>query len=337
MAVKYKFLIILVVTALMGISISAWSQESVKYKIGTAPWTAWSPAYVADELGFWRELGLDISLITFKDCTESTDALKDGLIDLGFEMLGTAVGLYLEGMDIGILVETNWSHGGDKIIVQKGVDLTKLKGSPIGLYSISPPLTYFLDLYLREHGLSTKDFRLVELDPEAMHQLFVAGRLTAVVIYEPEATNAMNEGDGMVGASTATYHGCMPEGIIGRKERLAQIPKEDLAKILRGWIKAVEWCKQESNIQRYLAIINKQEYRRDAQYSVSRLREILQISRIHDVDALIESNRDGGGTLRFLGDLKTFIENKGELTRDFQPEELFDNSAIMEILQERQR
>ncbi len=172
--------------------------EARTYKIGVTPWTGWSPTHVAEAKGFWKAQGLDVKVFTFPDNIAIDTALKNTRIDIGFEMLGTAVGLYLEGVPVVIIAETDWSYGGDKIIVKNDAAATDLKGKPIGVYLNQPSVTYFLNQYLTQIGLKLSDVRIVEMETAQLADKFIAGLFKVIVIYDPDALRAEREGNGKV-------------------------------------------------------------------------------------------------------------------------------------------
>ena len=68
-----------------------------------------------------------------------------------------------------------------------------------------------------------------EKEENAMNGLF-----KVIVSYDPDALRAEREGNGRVVATSATYEGCIPEGMMVPNDVLKKIPHEDLAKILNG-------------------------------------------------------------------------------------------------------
>jgi NitT/TauT family transport system substrate-binding protein len=327
-----KSLILTIAVILVFGSVILPAQEKRVYKIGAAPWIAWAPVYIAEAKGFWSELGISVKVVTFPTNMEITDATKSGLIDLGFDMLGTEAGLYMEGLPVVIIAECDWSHGGDKIIVKEGIDLQEAKGSTVGVFFNQPSLLYFLNLYLSDHGLSISDFRIAELATGTMADLFVADRLKIIVCYEPAATRAKEQGKGFVAATSAGYAGCLPEGLVTQRERLDTIPRGDMVKILKGYIRAAEWCLDESNTAEFVRIINGSSFVGSQKYSEEMLKEELKGVRLHDRKDLLERNRDGGGLQSYLLKMRDFLKANELLKKDFQPRDIFDNSFVMEAI-----
>jgi NitT/TauT family transport system substrate-binding protein len=302
------------------------------YKIGVVPWVGWSAAHVADAKGFWKEQGIDVKVFNFPSNMAVHTALKNKRIDIGFDMLGTAVGLYLEDLPVVIIAETDWSHGGDKIIVKKDLNAADLKGKPVGVYLDQPSVGYFLNHYLSTIGLKISDVRMVEMETSVLADKFIAGLFNVIVSYDPDALRAEREGNGRVVVTSASYEGCIPEGMLVLQDNLETIPKEDLTKIFRGWVKAAEWSQDPANWKEYMEILNTHTFKEDDPYSEQDLQEMVAAVRIHNATALLERNQNYGGLQTYLENLKAFLASNNMLTRDFEPGEIFDNTTIVEVL-----
>ncbi len=304
------------------------------YKIGTAAWIGWSPVNVADAKGFFKEEGLDVKVFSFSDGPELRSVFKNKRIDLAFETIGNMVELYMQGISVTIIAETDWSNGGDKIILRKDKDPAALKGKPIGVYDNTPAVTYFLNQYFMSIGVKLSDIRPVEMKMKTLTNNFIEGRFDLIVAYDPEALRAEREGGGKVAATTATYPGVMPEGMMALTDVLKDIPKADLAKILKAWIKAVQWCHDPANINEYMKILNSHTFKGTPPHSQADLKQMMSEVRIHDVKTLSEQNKTGGGLHVYLENLKAFLSSNNLLKKDFKPSEISDNTVITDILKE---
>ena len=302
------------------------------YKIGMIHWIAYSPLNVADVKGFWKNQGVNVRLINFGSNQELNGALEHKQIDFALDMMGSWVGMYMAGVPLTLIAETDWSHGGDKIIAKKDVDLTQLKGRTIGIYLYQPSVTFFLNQYLTRNNVNLSDVRIIELAPESLADTFIADRFRLIVNYDPQALRAMREGAGSVIATSASYPGCIPEGLVSRTDTLQTTPAEDLANIYRGWVNAVKWSKNADNWPEYREILNAETFCGEAPYSDGDLKEMLNSVSIHDVDTQLERNRDGGGFHIYLHQLRAFLIENGMLKKDFKPGIIFDNRVIVEVL-----
>ena len=303
------------------------------YKIATVAWAGWSPANVADVKGFWKEEGIDVKVYTTANPLEALNLFRNKLVDIAFDMVGSMVGLYMDGLPISIIAETNWSHGGDKIIVKSDLDVAELKGKPIGVYFSQPSVLYFLNQYLSTIGLQASEARIIEMEADVLTEHFIAGRFGMIVAYDPHALRAVKEGNGKIVATSASYEGVIPEGMMALTDVLNEIPENDLKKILKGWVTAAEWIQDEANWGEYMEILNNYTFENDPPYSEQELKQMVNAVRIHGADMLRLRNQNGGGLQKYLADLKTFLTLNDILKEDFTVEGIFHNTPIMDILQ----
>ncbi|MBF0550855.1 MAG: ABC transporter substrate-binding protein [Deltaproteobacteria bacterium] len=302
------------------------------YKIGMVHWAAFSPLNVAEAKGIWKGLGVEVEVVNFSSNQKLNAALEEKGIDIALDMMGSWVGMYLDGVPLRIIGETDWSNGGDKIIAKRNLDLNKIKGTTIGVYLDKPSVTYFLNQYLSQNGLKLADINIIELPPDALANNFIASRMKLIVDYDPEALRAERKGNGQVVATSAQYPGCIPEGFVARTDILEKLPPSDLAKILKGWITAVKWTRDPKNWNEYQQILNEKTFQGDLPYSENDLKEMLNAVSIHDPKTQLARNMNGGGLYTYLKNLKEFLAANGMLYKDFKPEELFNNQAIVEVL-----
>lgn len=302
------------------------------YKIATVAWIGWSPLHVAMEKGFWRDRGLDVTVVTYDDPIVILEAMKAGKIDFAMDMVGSLVGIYMRGEPVVAIAETNWSHGGDKIIIRKGDRLNRHMGGAIGVFLDQPSCLFFLGRYLQTVGRQLRDFRIVEINPRDLSAQFIAGRLPIIVNYEPWADNALNRGNGMALATSATFPGCIPECLWAYRDTLQTLPAGAVQDLLHGWIKAVQWLQTPENQAAYFNILRSRTFKDEKGLSHEELSRMIGEVVIHNAVQLKERNRDGGGLQLYLAALKQFLAQNGRLQKDWQPADLFDNHDLMRVL-----
>jgi len=307
--------------------------EAKTYRIGMIAWIAYSPLNVAEAKGFWKDQGLDVEVINFGSNQELNAALEHKRIDIALDMIGSWVGIYQTGVPLTILGETDWSYGGDKIIAKKNVDLKALKGKSIGVYLDQPSVTYFLSKYLGQQSLKLSDVNIIELEPETMADNFIADRFSVIVNYNPQALRAEREGNGVVAATSASWEGVIPEGFVAQTDNYKSMDKGDLAKIFKGWSRAVTWTRETANWKEYREILNNKTFPNDDPFNDKDLKDMISSVRIHDQAQALERNKAGGGLSKYLEDLRLFLKNSGKLQKDYEPSVLFDQSVYVSTLQ----
>ncbi|WP_374338145.1 ABC transporter substrate-binding protein [Leeia sp.] len=317
---------------LCGVSLCMTAVLARPIRVGMIHWIAFSPLNVAESKGFWKEQGLEVQVTNFPDNQSLNAALQSKKIDIALDMIGSWVGLHQQGVPIVILGETDWSHGGDKIIGRNGVDVKALKGKTIGIYLNQPSVTYFLNQYLKQNGLRLADVKAVEATPEKMTDEFIQGRFPLIVNYDPQALRARRQGNGVEVANSSNWPGVIPEGFVGNAETLKEIPADDLRRFFVGWVHAVRWVKNDAAWAEYQKILNGMTFAGEKPYTAFDLIGMLNSVRIHNGNELLRRNRPEGGLIGYLRDLKQFLQENQQLKRSFEPEQLVDTSALLAAL-----
>ena len=326
MPVFTRFVGTLVLTLTFMLAV-AQAGDAALIRIGTDPWIANYPANVAATKGFWKEQGLEVKIITYETDSERANATKSGKVHCGISMLGSALSWIQEGLPVTVLAETDWSHGGDKFIITKGIEAKALAGKRIGIYVDDTAVCYFLAQALAKHGLTLAQVELVEMEPDAMTKQFLAGKLPAIVNYDPAASNAV-AGGGVQVASTADFPGVMPEGLVANRERWSELSQDQQTKLLRGWVKAVTWSKDPANWQELCTIIRTQTYAGAAEgpKDEAAVKELLAGVLVHDAKTMAKRNQDD--LRNWLTEVKGFLKQNKRLKEDFDPAAIFDPAPI---------
>lgn len=139
------------------------------------PFVGLAPFYVAMDKGFFKDCGLDFSMVDFDDSSASCSALLAGKVDLAYTTLDAAIiaeSQYEEDMlDVTAIVDE--SAGADGILVKNDINsIADLKGKTVGV-SINQTSHYLL-----------------------MQALETAGLTDAAVTWEPYLSNAVEQGVG---------------------------------------------------------------------------------------------------------------------------------------------
>jgi NitT/TauT family transport system substrate-binding protein len=147
-----------------------------RVRLAISAWAAWTPALAGEVQGIWRDLGIDVTVTVMANDDEVRRALADGRTDLSLAMIGNHIGGIVSGQDLVILGETDWSHGGDKVVLRRGLKPADLRGTTVGIYLDQPSVRFFLHRALRANGLSDADVQIQELvDTGALADAFIDG------------------------------------------------------------------------------------------------------------------------------------------------------------------
>lgn len=327
------FLLIALIVLFAVLSISQVKDTSLReYRIGTINWVGWSFLQVAEEKGYWSDLNLRVKVIHFPEGVLIHDAMRVGDIDFSMAMAGMLIDKDNDSRAITVLATTDWSHGGDKILVRDKLELGKNEGATVGFYVNGPSLKYFFNLYLKSINMDITRFNLVVMYPDELAAQFRAGRLQAAIMYDPYALEMEKEFPGIKKADTADFPGCIREIIYTFKDVIKDIPDEDLVKLCRGIVRANRWINDPANDKEYLKILNNKTFRGWDPFSDSEIQQMLDDVRIHSPEFLLEENRSGGAFEKHLKKMFEFMFSVGDLERVPEVDEYFDNKYILQAL-----
>lgn len=306
--------------------------QAKTYKIGMVRWAGYSPANVADAKGIWKAAGLDVAVFMLNSNDDVHEALAQKRIDFAVDITGFWADMLMDGIPVTVLAEIDWSYGGDKILLRKGIDPATIKGKLVGTYDVTSATLLMLHKYLNTLGLKVSDVKRVEFAAEDLPEKFIATTMPVAVCYDPFAMKIEHSGAGEVVASSATYPGSIADSIAMLTEVLNATPREDVVKFLRGWADAVAWLENPANWTEYAAILNQKTFDAQPPMSDDELREVLAGVRIHNASALRANHQPGGSIFTSCKELRDVLAENQLLKKDFSPEELVDASFLLDAL-----
>lgn len=176
----------------------------------------YAPQYVAMELGYFEEEGIDLELTTGFGADKVTTALISGDADIGFMGPEATIYLYNEGnKDYAVNFAQLTQRAGNFVVSRKKQDNFKwedLKGKEVigGRPGGMPEMVF--EYVLKKHNIDPKkDVNLVQnIDFANTSGAFVGGTGDYTVEFEPSATLIEEQGAGYVVASVGTESGYVP-------------------------------------------------------------------------------------------------------------------------------
>ena len=209
----------LLVAALALAGLAAQAQET-KVAIAISGWTGFAPLTLAKEAGLFKKYGLDVTIKKIPQKDRHL-AIASGDVQCAATTVETWIGWNAAGVATTQIFQLDKSYGADGMVVKNGIaKISDLKGKTV---AASPPGTspYFaLAWFLKKNGLTPKDVKVVNLEPQPAANAMIAGTegIDAAMTYEPylSAVRAKPEA-GKIIATTLDYpmvmdtFGCTPK------------------------------------------------------------------------------------------------------------------------------
>jgi len=189
-----------------------------KVAIGYSGWTGFAPLTLAKEAGIFKKHGLDVELKKIPQKDRHL-AIASGDVQCAATTVETWLVWNAGGVATRQIFQMDKSYGADGMVVRSNIaKIADLKGKTVAASAPGTAPYFTLAWFLKKNGLSVKDVTVVNLEPAAAAQAFVAGQNDAAMTYEPYlSTVRANPQAGKIIATTLDYpmimdtFGCTPK------------------------------------------------------------------------------------------------------------------------------
>ena len=203
-----------------------------KIALGMSGWTGFAPLTLAKGAGIFEKNGLDVEIKKIPQKDRHL-AVASGDIQCAATTVETFMIWNANGVPIKQLFQLDMSHGADGMVVRNdSAAIADLKGKTVAASAPGTSPYFVLAWMLNENGLTLDDVTVVNLEPAAAAQSFVAGQNDAAMTYEPYLSTVRDNPDaGKIIATTLDYPvvmdsvGCTPEFIAANPDAVKALAK----------------------------------------------------------------------------------------------------------------
>ncbi len=232
--------------SLVALSCASAQAQETKLSVGISGWTGFAPLTLAKEAGIFKKNGLDVSIKKIPQKDRHL-AIASGDVQCAATTVETWIVWNANGVATTQIFQLDKSYGADGMVVNSSIGkISDLKGKTVAASAPGTAPYFTLAWMLKKNGLSTKDVKIVNLEPQAAANAMIAGTagLDAAMTYEPylSAVRAKPEA-GKIIATTLDYpmvmdtFGCTPKF-------LSENPKAAKA-LADSYFEAIEMIKRE--------------------------------------------------------------------------------------------
>jgi len=217
------------------------------FRIGVVTWGGYAGGqYFNEGFGpnensrFYKDYGFMVDFKVLDDFNASRAAWKSGDIDLMWATVDafTTEAGGLKDFNPQIIMQSDWSRGGDAIVVRRGINtVADLKGKKIAFAEMTPSHTFLLWM-LEAGNMTMKDIQAVAV-PNAIDaaDVFKKGQVDAAVVWSPDDADCVAKVAGSkILQNTKDASNIIADVFVVKKDFLDK-NKEDLKKLVEGWMK----------------------------------------------------------------------------------------------------
>jgi len=212
------------------------SAEPVHIAVPT--WVGFGPLYVARDMDFFAKHGVDVVLTASDDAKQHYPLLLAGKYEMVAGAVGTSV-LYIKNADdVQYVTVLDDSNGGDGVLARNDVTtLAGLKGKSIAV-NISALPEFYLNVLLRQAGLTEGDVFVVDMAPAAAGRAFMRKEVEVAVTWEPFLSEAKRTDFGHLLTDSTGVPGLLADALVVRRQFVRDHP-EQVKAVVAGWNDAV--------------------------------------------------------------------------------------------------
>lgn len=210
------------------------------FKINVDTWIGYAPLYLAQEKGFFDDV--DVTIDVSPDVAQRKLGLKKGYFNAIAETVDMLVLDRDEDVPTVAVSGMDFSNGADGIIAIDSVKtIQDLKGKTV-LVQKNYASEALLNFLLQKNNIAFADVKTIDTEAGAAGAAFVAGKTDVAVTFEPWLSKAKERGNGHILISSKDAPGVIVDILSVNKEYLTA-HQDVVAKVVRGWFKAVEYWK----------------------------------------------------------------------------------------------
>lgn len=214
------------------------------HRLAISPWPGYEYLYLAEQLGYFDEVGLDLRIVQMSTMADVKRAYINQKVDLMASTLVEAVKANeLSGRPLNVVLVTDYSSGGNMIVTNKQVmSVPELRGKRIGC-EVSAQGLYMLKRALQEHGMSIDDVEVVNVEQLDGQRELTLGSIDAFVTYPPYALNVVQDESFHVIFSSKSLPKEMIDTVSIDAQLITKAP-DLVPKLHQAWQKALTYSEQ---------------------------------------------------------------------------------------------
>lgn len=210
----------LLTLTLIALACATAQAQETKITLGMSGWTGFAPLTLAKEAGIFKKNGLDVTIKKIPQKDRHL-AIASGDVQCAATTVETWIVWNANGVATTQIFQLDKSYGADGMVVKPNITkISDLKGKTVAASAPGTAPWFTLAWMLKKNGLSPKDVKIVNLEPQAAANAMIAGTdgIDAAMTYEPYlgAVRAKPEA-GKIIATTLDYPmimdtvGCTPK------------------------------------------------------------------------------------------------------------------------------
>ncbi|MFL9923282.1 ABC transporter substrate-binding protein [Herbaspirillum lusitanum] len=245
-------------TAVMALSGQAYAAGKITIMVGGITKMVYLPAKLTEQLGYFKEEGLDVELQSQPAGVDAENELLAGAVQAVVGFYDHSIDLQTKGKEITAIVVFGQVPGEVELVSTKVAanfkSMADSKGKTLGVTGLGSSTNFLTQYLASRHGITSKEYSLL---PVGADNTFIAamkqGRIDAGMTTEPTASQLLKTGDAQVLVDMRTVEGTVkalgglyPASSLYVQRSWLNKNKDDAAKLARAFVKTLKFIKTHS-------------------------------------------------------------------------------------------
>ncbi|EEA02399.1 NMT1/THI5 like domain protein [Burkholderia sp. H160] len=301
--------------------------EKITIMVGGITKLIYLPARLTEQLGYFKDEGLDVELLSQPAGVDAENELLAGAVQAVVGFYDHTIDLQTKGKDVKAIVVFGQVPGEVEMVSTKAADTIKsmgdVKGKTLGVTGLGSSTSFLTQYLASQHGIQSTEYTMLPVGADAS---FIAaikqGRIDAGMTTEPTVSALQKAGDAKVlvdmrsvEGTKAALGGTYPASSLYVQAAWADSHKTEAAKLAHAFVRTMQFIHTHSAEE--IAAKMPDDYQKDKPLYVSALKASLPM---YTADGKMPA--DGPATvLKVLSAFNPSVKGKNvELARTYTNE-----------------
>lgn len=210
-------------------------------RIGTNIWPGYDPIYLSRDFGYLDDL--PVTLVEYSNTTDVMRNYNNGAIQAATVTLDEALFLSRHNPELRIVLVMDYSSGGDVLMAKPQFhSLEELKDRRIGV-EYNALGAFVLSRALETAGIDPEEVTVVPMVIDQHEEAYLAGKVDAVVTFEPVRTKLLEAGAAIL-FDSSQIPGEVVDVLVVNKNYMTSHPRV-VRGLLDAWFRALKTMKAQ--------------------------------------------------------------------------------------------
>jgi len=215
------------------------------------------PAKLAEQLGYFKEEGLDVELQSQPAGVDAANQLLAGAIQAVVGFYDHTIDLQTKGKEVKVITTLAQIPGEAELVSTKAVDIKSMgdvKGKTLGVTGLGSSTNFLTQYLAAQKGLKSSDYSVL---PVGADTTFIAalrqGRIDAGMTTQPTIAKLMQSGEARVlvdmetiEGTKAALGGLYPAASVYVQAKWAETHRDQATRLARAFVRTLQFMKKHS-------------------------------------------------------------------------------------------